>query len=166
MVFFGEWLAQRRAELGLTLRDVAQAIDVAPARLSSWERGLGDPPHEIRDACWDALKKDGEVPPLDPAPYQDAAGRKDHDTGAGAPPANRLFGRRAPRTWLEEAAVRKGTTLDAVLKAFALSPSLKSQWRAGKIPARSLQWKIVRFLDIPDELARANGWDPSPSAND
>lgn len=165
MAYFGEWLARRRAELGLTIRDVAAAADVAPARVSAWERGIEDPPYEVRDACWDALKRDGELPPLDPAPYLDGGAPQLTDGAAREAPRR---GRRAvaPRTWLEEFAISKGTTLDAVLRVFGLSASLKGHWRAGKLPSRATQWKIAQFLEIPDELARANGWQPSPGATE
>src|SRR5262245_58296280 len=131
MAFFGEWLAKRRTEMGLTIRDIAEAIDLAPTKVSAWERGLEDPPYEVRDACWDALKNDGEVPPLDPAPYLKPGGIFDRVQPA---PVRR---RSAPQNWIEEMAVAKGTTLEAVLKAFGMSPALKYHWRAGKNPSRA-----------------------------
>jgi transcriptional regulator with XRE-family HTH domain len=166
MAFFGEWLARRRAELGLTVRDVASAVDVAPAKISSWERGLEEPPNEIRDACWDALKRDGEVPPLDPAPCQDPKDSRPADSSSARQAPVRPGRRSPPQTWLEEFAIGRGTTLDAVLKAFGMSASSKSQWRAGGMPSRTTQWKLVQFLEIPEELARSHGWDPLASEED
>jgi transcriptional regulator with XRE-family HTH domain len=159
MVFFGEWLAKRRAELGLTMRDVAEIADVSAARVSAWERGIEEPPYEFRDACWDALKRDGEIPPLDPPPFLTGAHRA---PAAGADATNTAHARHrsTARTWIEEMAESRGTTLEDVLKAFGLSVSLKYQWRAGKHPGRDTQWKILSFLEIPAEVARANGWDP------
>jgi transcriptional regulator with XRE-family HTH domain len=162
MVFFGEWLAKRRAELGLTMRDVAEIADVAVGRVSAWEKGIEEPPYEFRDACWDALKRDGELPPLDPPPFLTGkpaqASSKTDPTHPSAPRR-----RSVAMTWIEEMAEQRGTTLDDVLRAFGLSASLKYQWRAGKHPGRETQWKILSFLEIPAEVARAKGWDPDAS---
>lgn len=150
-MYFGEWLAKRRAEIGLTIRDIAEVVNVAPPKVSAWERGLEDPPYEVRDACWDALKRDGEIPPLDPAPCLSGNIKL-----ADAAPRHRG----APKIWIEEWAEKKGTTIDEVLKAFGLSATLKYQWRNGKVPSPGTAWKITTFLEIPMEVARANGWQP------
>ncbi|MBI3820627.1 MAG: helix-turn-helix transcriptional regulator [Planctomycetes bacterium] len=149
-MYFGEWLAKRRADLGLTIRDIAEVVDVNPVKVSAWERGMEDPPYEVRDACWDALKRDGELPPLDPPPCMASDFR----------PPEAARRKSAPRTWLEEWAEKKGTTLDEVLKAFGLSATLKYQWRNGKIPSSGTAWKITTFLGIPNDVAKANGWNP------
>lgn len=159
MAYFGEWLAQRRADFGLTLRDLAEVADVAPAKISAWERGLEEPPFEFRDACWDALKRDGEEPPLDPSPV--VRGVRAPDVVAGRRRAR--TGSSAPATWLEVAAERRGTTIEATLRAFGMSPSLKYHWRAGKSPSPATQWKLVQFLEIPEDEAREHGWDPRPA---
>jgi len=153
MAYFGEWLAQRRADLGLTLRDVAEALEIPVLRISRWERGFEDPPYEVRDACWDAMKRDGELPPLDPPPF---LVKRENPFATVEFKAPRR--RSGPKTWLEEWAEKKGTKLEDVLKAFGLSPTLKYHWRNGKRPGASTQWKIARFLEIPEQLLQEHGW--------
>jgi transcriptional regulator with XRE-family HTH domain len=155
MPYFGEWLAKRRADFGLTLRDLSEALGVPALRISRWERGFEDPPYEVRDACWDAMKRDGELPPIDPAPF--LVKRENPQAAVEYKPPRRRTG---PRTWLEEWADRKGTKLEDVLRAFGLSPTLKYHWRNGKKPSPSTQWKIARFLEIPEETLRDQGWAP------
>ena len=40
---FGTFIAQRRRELGLTQRDLAQALHLTDKAVSKWERGLSYP---------------------------------------------------------------------------------------------------------------------------
>ncbi|MBL8693831.1 MAG: helix-turn-helix transcriptional regulator [Planctomycetes bacterium] len=157
-MFFGEWLASRRAELGLTLRDIAETAGVPPIKVSLWERGYEDPPYEVRDACWDAMKRDGEVPPLDPAPF--LMKREDPLAAVQFKPARR---RGKGKLWIEEFAEQKGTTLDDVLRAFGMNPATKYQWRTGKLPSYQTRWKIIQFLEVPEALVREHGWDSRDS---
>jgi len=161
MAYFGEWLALRRADLGLTLRDLSDALGVPVLKVSRWERGYEDPPYEVRDACWDAMKRDGEIPPIDPAPF--LVKRENPLASVEYMPPRRRTG---PRTWLEEWAQKRGTKIEEVLKVFGLSPSLKYHWRNGKKPSDATRWKIARFLEIPDDLLRENGWECDAPSHD
>lgn len=43
---FGEYIAKRRADLGVTLRGMAEKLDITPAYLSDIEKGRRNPPEK------------------------------------------------------------------------------------------------------------------------
>lgn len=71
-ITFGQYIKQRREALGMTLRDVANAVKVSAAYISDIERGSRGAPDRYLDALAEALRLTDKGERYD---YYDLAGK-------------------------------------------------------------------------------------------